>query len=128
MKKLTLVIIAIICIFFTGCAGIINGRHDTITVHSIDDGVSIYVDGVKLGYNEVITKVKKGDTHIIKVTKKGCKTRMIQTGRDFDFTTLLGILIDWGIISIPIDLISGAAWKTSPTIYTLNPICEPCTE
>lgn len=67
--------------------------------------------------------MKKGNPHTIKVTKKGCQD-IIQTGESFDATSLLGILIGFGIITIPIDLISGAAWQTNPTIYTVTPICK----
>jgi len=126
MKKSILTIIAItICIIFSGCAAIINGSYDSVTVNSLVDGASIYIDGVEMGYNDVTTQLKRGKTHIIKVKKEGCKTKVIQTGKSFDFTSLLGILIDWGIISIPIDLISGSAFKTDPTLYTVSPICTP---
>ncbi len=109
----------------TGCASTIKGTQDTITVNSLEKGTLIYVDGVKRGFDDAIAQVKRGDTHTIKVTKKGCEDLVVQTGESFDPTTLLGILIDFGIITIPVDLISGAAWKTEPTIYTVTPICQP---
>jgi hypothetical protein len=47
-----------------------------------------------------------------------------ETTEVFDATSLLGVLLDAGIISIPTDLISGAAWKVDQTTYTVTPICE----
>ncbi len=108
----------------TGCASTIKGTQDTITVNSLEKDTLIYIDGVKRGYDDAIAQVKRGETHTIKVTKAGCEDLVIHTGESFDPTTLLGILIDFGVITIPIDLISGAAWKTEPTIYTVTPVCQ----
>jgi hypothetical protein len=60
----------------------------------------------------------------VKVGKKGCKDTVSPVSNTFDATSLLGILIDFGLISIPVDLISGAAWKFNPKMYTVTPICE----
>ncbi|MRI34844.1 hypothetical protein EOPP23_17850 [Endozoicomonas sp. OPT23] len=111
-------------IFLTGCATTIKGTQDTVTINSLEKGTLIYVDGVKRGYDDAIAQVKRGKVHTIKVTKDGCEDLIIETGETFDSTSLLGIFIDFGLITIPVDMISGAAWKTSPTIYTVSPLCK----
>ena len=108
----------------SGCASVIKGQQDTITVNSLEKGSAIFIDGVQRGVDDALAQVKKGNPHTIKATKEGCQAVIIQTGESFDATSLLGILIDFGIITIPIDLISGAAWQTEPTIYTVTPICK----
>lgn len=70
-----------------------------------------------------MTVVDKGEVHFIRVEKDGCKPIQIETGKKFDITSLLGILIDFGIISIPIDMMTGAAWKVSPQSYNISPDC-----
>ncbi|WNC73101.1 hypothetical protein RGQ13_03700 [Thalassotalea psychrophila] len=122
MKKLVCALTA--SLFLSGCAGIINGTSDNITITSVEPGTRIYVDGVKRGIDDALVQIDRGETHTIKVVKKGCEPVIIETGDKFDATSLLGILLDWGVISIPVDLISGAAWKAYPTIYTVSPICE----
>jgi len=112
------------CALLSGCSTVIKGTQDTITVNSLEKGTSIYIDGVQRGVNDALAQVKKGKTHTIKVTKEGCQAVIIQTGEAFDATSLLGVLIDFGVITIPVDLISGAAWKVEPTIYTVTPICK----
>ena len=123
MKKLIITAMCMFSVLMTGCASVIKGTQDTISVNSLEKGTVIYVDGVKRGIDDAMAQVDKGDTHTIKVTKEGCEDIIIQTGESFDATTLLGIFIDFGLITIPIDLISGAAWKTSPTLYTVTPMC-----
>lgn len=104
------------------CASIINGNHDTITVNSLEKGTTIFVDNVARGTDSIACEVKRGHPHTIRVEKDGFQSTSIETDESFDATSLLGILIDFGIISIPIDMISGSAWKTDPRMYTVTPL------
>lgn len=107
----------------TGCASVIKGSSDTLTVNSLEKGTTIYVNGAARGVDTAAVSVKKGKPHTIRVEKEGCQPVTAETTESFDPTSLLGILIDFGLITIPIDLMSGAAWKVEPTTYTLTPIC-----
>lgn len=124
IRTLVLLLISASAMLSTGCASIIRGTSDTITITSLEEGTVIYVDDIPRGKNQAMAEVARGKTHTIKATKDGCQAIVIETGKKFDMTSLLGILLDYGIFSIPIDLISGAAWKTYPTIYTVTPICD----
>ncbi len=108
----------------SGCAGLIKGNNDNITVNSLEKGTTIFVNGAPRGADSAMVNVKKGKPHILRAEKEGCQTVTAETGESFDAVSLLGILIDFGILTIPIDLISGAAWKIEPTTYTLTPICK----
>ena len=109
----------------SSCATMIHGTDDMITVNSVVSGTTIYVDGVARGQDQIALQVERGKRHVITASKPGYQTITMKTGRRFDFTTLLGVFIDYGIFSIPIDFISGAAWRTHPTSYTLNPVPLP---
>lgn len=115
--------LTLVALVLASCASIIKGTEQQINIVSEKD-VEIYVDGVKTGTETAIARVKKGDVHSITVKKEGCETLTVETGEAFDTTSLLGILIDFGIISIPVDLASGAAWKVEPTLYNVTPICK----
>jgi hypothetical protein len=123
MKKLLATALVFSIALTTGCASIIKGNSDRITVTSLEKDSVIWVDGAPRGRDAVTVDVKKGNPVSLKATKQGCQDVSVETTESFDATSLLGILIDFGIVSIPIDLISGAAWKQSPTTYTVSPIC-----
>ncbi|MFN0007031.1 MAG: PEGA domain-containing protein [Planctomycetota bacterium] len=106
----------------SSCASIFSGGRDTITINSLEPGTRVFVDGALRGEDCVSVDVKRGKKHVIRVEKKGCQTVTEETGESLDGCMFLGILIDWGIISIPVDLISGSAWKTEPTEYTVTPL------
>lgn len=115
---------ALITVFSTGCSTLIHGTSDTVTINSTEDETTIYVNSAPRGKNAATVDLKRGEDYVIRTSKKGCQDVMTPVTATFDPTSLLGILIDFGIITIPIDLISGAAWKFSPRTYTLTPICS----
>ena len=123
MKKVLTTALVFSVALTSGCASIIKGNSDRITVTSLEKDSVIWVDGAPRGRDAVTVDVKKGNPVSLKATKQGFQDVSIETTESFDATSLLGILIDFGIVSIPIDLISGAAWKQSPTTYTVSPIC-----
>ncbi len=123
-KKLSIASLLISTILTTGCSTVIKGTTDKITVNSLEPGTVIYVDGVKRGIDDALVEVERGDKHVIKVEKPGCEPLIVETNEKFDATSLLGIFLDFGIISIPVDLATGAAWKQSPSMYTVTPNCN----
>lgn len=123
MKKMLTTALIFALSLTSGCASIIKGSSDKITVTSLEKDTVIWVDGAPRGRDAVTVDVKKGKPVALKASKPGCQDISIETTESFDPTSLLGILIDFGIFSIPIDMISGAAWKQSPSTYTVTPIC-----
>ena len=124
MIKKWAVPVSLVVFALSGCATVIKGSNDNVSVNSLEKGTTIYVNGAARGLDTAMVNVKKGKPHSLRAEKEGCQSVTTETGESFDATSLLGILLDFGIISIPIDLISGAAWKTDPTTYTLTPICS----
>ncbi len=122
--KLSAVVTLVLFVFsFSGCASIINGTSDTISITSTMPNADIYVDGNPSGRGSAMVTVKRGKPHFLTAKKEGCQDITLQTGEKFDPASLLGILIDFGIISIPLDMMIGGAWKAEPKSYMVNPMC-----
>lgn len=113
-----------LAVLVSGCASMFHGTSDTITVTSLEKESVIYVDGAARGKDSAVAQVKRGAKHSIRVSKAGCQDALAETADSFDAISLLGIFIDLGIITIPVDMGIGGAWKTDPTIYTVTPICK----
>lgn len=111
-------------ILLSSCASIVHGTSDQITINSLQKGTTIYVDGAPRGEDIAQADVKRGEVHAIRAEKTGCQTVTVETTKKFDPASLLGILIDFGIVSIPTDLIIGGAMQTYPRTYTVSPICK----
>lgn len=113
----------------SGCATIISGGSDHVTISSGEvDDAKIYVDGTMIGKGNVLTPLKRGTAHTIRTEKLGCKNGEKTTGKKFDPVSLLGIFFDAGIFTISTDFISGSAMKADQEQYIVTPDCPAAKE
>lgn len=124
MKK-TIALLSAILALNSGCATMFSGSSAMVSVRSDDPAAKLYVDERYVGMGSATVSVPKKGDHHIRVTKEGCSDQTAAMGKKFDATSLLGILIDFGIVSTL--LIDGAATGAindiEPKTYVLNPTC-----
>ena len=103
----------------------INGTTEDIYIRSEIKNSKIFLNERYIGKENVIIPINKKDNYFIKVSKNGCKDNIVKINRSFDPLSLLGIFVDWGIISIFIvDWAStGAITKANQVDYTIDPEC-----
>ncbi|QIZ83646.1 hypothetical protein HF888_05155 [Bermanella marisrubri] len=106
----------------SGCASMINGQQQTIHVKSHEDA-TIYIDGRFAGQGMAQRKVSRDESHQIIVELNDCQIQYDTESR-FNKTSLLGLLLDLGLISIPTDFLTGAAWQVHPNKIQLIPECN----
>lgn len=125
MKTITAFVVLVFVANTMGCALMFHGKTDQIRIQSQSSDAVLYLDGVQIGKGTATATVQRGQKYTITAKKNGCSdSSPIQTGSKFDEISLLGILIDWGLISILlVDNLSNAMRKTDPTEYTVLPIC-----
>ncbi len=89
--------------------------------------LSYTVDNEDIGTDTGSFEISKKKLKKVQIyaKKDGCQTKSTSIETKFDSTTLLGILIDFGLISILIiDWgINGAVTEAERTNYVLNPVC-----
>ena len=109
-----------------GCATILHGTSGNIHVQSDLPGTDIYLDDEKIGTRDAVVEVSKRRSPIITVKKGGCDDAKAVVEKRFDGLTLLGLIIDFGLISILVVdvLATGAVSKFAKTEYTINPHCD----
>ena len=128
--RLPRIINAILCVILSasiaGCATMFNGSSQVISIRSNIDDAKLYVDETYIGKGNGVATFQKKKDYTIRARKEGCRDGIIIPTKSFDPTTLLGILIDWGIISILIiDGAATGAWqKFDQTGYTIDPDCS----
>jgi len=126
MKNLVKIVSILSLLFSTSCALMFNGSQDTIMIRSNEDGAKIYMNEGYIGKNNAVSVIDKKGDYVIRVSKKGCEDRTIPIVRTFDATTLLGVLVDFGIITIlVVDGVGTGAWtKAKQTSYIIDPECS----
>ncbi len=120
MKRLLMVFIAIFTL--SGCAAMFNGTSEQVNIRSKNPTARIYVNSQYLGDGSVITSFKKNKNYTISVEEDNCSTVTIPVTKSFDATTLLGVFVDFGIVSIlVVDGVGTGAWqKFDQTSYMVN--------
>lgn len=121
-KIFVLMIIISVPVLVTGCASMINGQQQTVHVKSHDEA-SIYIDGRFAGQGQAQRKVSRDEIHRIVVEHNDCQIQYDTESR-FNKISLLGLLLDLGLISIPTDFLTGAAWHIHPNKIKLIPECN----
>ena len=124
MFKKTL-LLSVVALSISACGTILSGTSQNISVNSIQGGQEIsgaacVIDnGIQKYYVNTpgtisVDKYKKDIA--VQCEKDGIKSEIAQGSSDFNAITLLGVLLDFGIFSIPTDFISGGAWEYPKTI------------
>ncbi len=124
IKSLKISCISLITtIALTGCASMFSGNTDEININSANPDTLVYVNGKLIGRGNVTTTVARGEKHEIRAAAAGCESTVQTTGLGFDATSLVGCLIDFCVISVPLDFAIGGARKVSPRSYSVQPVC-----
>lgn len=125
MGRLLISAVLLSSTLLSGCAAMFNGSTQMVSVRSNVDDTSIYVNEGFIGKQNGVTTFKKKENYVIRVEKEGCESTSVNASKSFDATTLLGIFIDYGIVSIlVIDGMATGAWqKFDQTSYVIDPRC-----
>jgi len=126
MKKVLSSIVVASALLSTGCASMFNGTSQQVAIRSNVEGTNLYVNEAYIGKNSGVTTFKKKENYVIRAKKEGCTDATYPASKSFDATTLLGMLIDLGIITVLIvDGVATGAWQQfDQTNYVLDPVCN----
>lgn len=102
-----------------------HGTSEQVSIYSHDSDTQLFVNGAYVGRGNAVTTLKKSNDYVISARKDGCHEANIPAPKSFDGITLLGVLIDFGLISVlVVDGAATGAWqKFDQTSYVLDPHC-----
>lgn len=102
-----------------------HGTSQQVFVRSNVPGTDLYANEAYIGKGNGVALFEKRNNYTITARKKGCADVSVPASKSFDGTTLLGVLIDFGLISVLIvDGAATGAWQQfDQTSYVLDPRC-----
>ncbi len=122
-----LFVAVIIMLVLSGCASMISGTSDRITVNSNNPKTKIYLNEKEIGLGSTVAKVPKRGEYVFKGVIENCSDAYSEVERSFDPVSLLALLLaipGWiGFFLVDV-LITGAITKATDTMVFLSPICE----
>ncbi len=106
-------LIAII-IGLVGCASIMSGSKQEVSISSEPENAKIFVNGNQIGTTPSKILLKRGEKHIIEIRANGYETYRISTSKTIT-GWFWGNLICGGLIGFVIDLATGNAYDVDPS-------------
>ena len=120
-SKFNRLILIFITMQLTACASMFNGSEQEINIKT-HPSAEIYIDDRFAGNGYTRKKLTRDEAHVIRVELGECQ-QTYTTKAKFNKTSLLGIFVDLGLVSIPVDFITGAAWDIYPDRFIMQPEC-----
>lgn len=105
----------------SACASLFNGSQQQVSIKTHVQA-EIYIDDRFSGKGYAQKPLQRDESHVIRVALGDCEQTYITQAR-FNRTSLLGLFLDAGLISIPVDFMTGAAWDVYPDRFIMQPEC-----
>jgi uncharacterized protein YceK len=101
----------------SGCATIIHGGSQEIGISSSPVGAEVWVDNYRMGETPVVAKLRRKDTHTVKLVLPGYQPYETTITRSLSGWVWGNIAIG-GLIGLGVDAASGGMYKLSPEQVT----------
>ena len=127
MKKYLAIVatVSLISSSLSGCATMFHGPTQQVSIRSNVPGTELFVNEAYVGKDNGVTTFLKSKNYMVTARKAGFTDTTVPASKSFDALTLLGIFLDFGIISVIIvDGAGTGAWQQfDQTSYVIDPRC-----
>jgi len=107
-------------IIVAGCATIIQGTSQSISVNSNPSGAKIIVMGMERGTTPAVIKVDRSDSNIIvRIVKDGYEPVEVMLTRSVS-GWIFGNIVFGGLLGLVVDFATGGAYNVSPEFIQAN--------
>lgn len=105
--------------FAGGCATIINGSTQQVSVSSDPPGAQVMADGNPIGVTPLVIDLQRKSNHIVTVSMDGYHTEQVSVVKVMS-GAVAGNILAGGFIGWGIDAASGAQYKLKPDTVTVQ--------
>ncbi|QDQ29110.1 PEGA domain-containing protein [Chitinimonas arctica] len=119
MKKFSSAAALLLVLLSTGCASIVDGTTQKLTVQSEPSGAEVTINGQSRGKTPLVTEIKRQDLAQMSVSLDGYKTQKLELTTKLN-TTFWGNAIIGGLPGSTTDAATGAAREYSPNAYFIR--------
>lgn len=113
MKFALIMCILSLTVLSSGCATIMKGTTQKISVSSHPSGANVLADGSPCGITPCSVELKRKDDHVIIVRKEGYEDGVVQVSKVMG-GMIIGNLLFGGILGAGVDAASGSMWNLVP--------------
>jgi hypothetical protein len=100
----------------TGCASIISGTSQAVTIDSNVQGATVAIEGNVVGQTPFSGKIPRKRESVALVSKPGYTAQPVVLTTSFNPVAILSIVWDYSTT----DCLTGACWEYAPSTYYVN--------
>jgi len=119
IRTLQLISIAFLGLFFAGCATIVGGTSQTVSVNSNVKGADVIVNGETLGKTPYNGPIKRGKSTTVTLRKDGYEPKTITLSTEIE-SIFWGNIIIGGVLGSTTDLATGGMYKYAPATLQID--------
>lgn len=102
-----------------GCATLLGGSSQTLSVNSNVDGAQVYLNETLLGATPLVASLKRGQTGVLRVSAPGYKPYQIALNKKISSLFWVNIL-SGGSFGSTTDYATGAMYEYEPSTYMVS--------
>jgi hypothetical protein len=102
-----------------GCATIISGSSQLITVNSNVEGAEVYLNDQMLGTTPLSVDVKRGQEGLLRITHEGYQPYSIALNKHLN-NVFFGNILSGGVFGSSTDYSTGAMYSYEPSTFMVN--------
>lgn len=119
MKRSYLLALSATLLTLAGCATILGGSSQLLTVNSNISGADVFLNDTPLGKTPLSTSIKRGQEGVLRVTAPGYQPYQIALNKKI--STLFWVnLLSGGAFGSTTDYMSGAMYEYEPSTYMVS--------
>lgn len=121
MKNRILGIVSIVCLgfLFVGCATIVGGTSQNVSINSNVKGADVIVNGETVGKSPYNGPIKRGKTTTVTLQKEGYEPKTITLSTEIE-SIFWGNIIIGGFFGSTTDLATGGMYKYAPATLQID--------
>lgn len=104
---------AVACVALTGCATIMQGPKQQMSISSTPSAAQIMIDGANVGVTPMIAQLERKKSHVVRIIAPGYQPYEIPITKSVS-GWVAGNLVFGGLIGLAVDAMTGSMYKLSP--------------
>jgi len=118
VKFLVLMLGAAVMSITSGCATIISGTSEPVTINSSPEGATITQNGIILGKTPTTISLNREANPVLELSKEGYQKQSVPLNTSFNPWVLTNVIWCMScVLSTTTDYATGAAWQYAPNHY-----------
>lgn len=112
-------------LLLTGCATIMNGTTQSVSISSNPSNAGVWIDNQFVGQSPMIVMLTRKDNHFVRIELEGYQPYQITFNRELS-GWVFGNIVFGGFIGLAVDAISGGIYRLTPEQANAN-LSQHCT-